>query len=135
MNELGLMGWTFDMGGDPSMMGGGMPSMGGVAQSMGGYSMDYPPEFLELAQQYGVEPGSPDMDYLWEMYQQSKSSGDTISTRSILGQPAPQLGSSDFEMLAQQFGISPTPGALGGEDPMYSNQYDIASMLGGAYEP
>lgn len=51
-----------------------------------------------------------------------------------LREHAPNVGSADYEMLAQRFGIAPTQGALGGKTLCIQNSTTSLTMLGGAYE-
>lgn len=134
MDEFGLgLGQQF---------GGGMP-MGGMDMTAGqpqlgqpGQSMVDPmqnPEFMQavqsLVEQYGMSPEQATQALVEELGQ-SQQAG--VMQQTNMGQP-PRLSEADYMALAQQFGITPT-GWLPGNDPAYSSDYDIANVLGRAYE-
>lgn len=98
----------------------GSPVDGGV------YSQDMQdPSMQELMAAYG-QSGQPDMS-------------GVVTAQDMLGRPAPQLSEQDYLALARQLGLvsdgdqSVTLGADPMTDPNYSDQYDIMSLLGGAY--
>lgn len=117
MNELGMMGGGFDMG--------------QLYEPMGGQMMDPNLEMAiqDLVQRYGLTP-----EQAMELAMGQQPTPPSMTPPGILGGQPPQLSEQDYMMLAQQFGIDPTS-TMGGQDPAYSNQYDMASILGGPYEP
>lgn len=117
MNELGMMGGDFGIGSPVSPMGEPMmdPQMEMSIQM--------------LVEQYGLSP-----EQAMELVMTQQAQDPMATPQGMMGQRAPQLSEEDYMMLAQQFGLDPTS-AMGGQDPAYSGQYDIASVLGGPYEP
>lgn len=134
MDEFGLgLGQQF---------GGGMP-MGGMGMMSGQPQLGQPgeaisdpmqdPEFMRavqsLVEQYGMSPEQATQALMEQLGQQQQMG---VMQQTSMGQP-PQLSEADYMALAQQFGITPTGGVLG-NDPAYSSDYDIANVLGRAYE-
>lgn len=117
MNELGMMGGNFDMGTPYESMSDPMmdPQLAMSIQM--------------LVEQYGLSP-----EQAMELAMTQQQQDPMATPRGVLGQPSPRLQDADYMMLAQQFGLDPTT-TLGGQDPAYDQQYDIASVLGGPYEP
>lgn len=121
MGEFGMMGDQLGatMAGDPMM---------GQVQGDLGDPIDLSDPYVqELMAQYGITP-----EQLMEL---NATRGDGMTTPAdVLGRPVPQLQNADYMALAQQFGILPDGTELQGGDPAYDDNYDIAQILGGAYE-
>lgn len=121
MGEFGMMGDQLGatMAGDPMM--------GQVQGELGGPVDLSDPYVQELMAQYGITP-----EQLMEL---NATRGDGMTNPAdVLGRPVPQLQNADYMALAQQFGILPDGTELQGGDPAYDDNYDIAQILGGAYE-
>lgn len=105
-----------------------------------------------LAQQYGLNSPAdiggynPDMQdpsmqsLMSEMGQPAEPNMMGVATpQDMLGQPAPQMSQPEFMALARQLGLvgDDEQQVILGADPMvdpgYNDQYDIMSLLGGAY--
>lgn len=122
--------------------GGGLP-MGGMSMTTDQQRLGQPgqaiadpmqdPEFMAAVQalvaQYGMSPEQATQALMEELGQGQQSG---VMQQTNMGQP-PRLSEADYMALAQQFGITPT-GGLPGNDPAYSSDYDIANVLGRAYE-
>ena len=106
----------------------------------------------QLAQQYGLSAPAdmgeynqnmqdPSMQSLMsEMGQPAEPNMMGVATpQDILGQSAPQLSQAEYMALARQLGLvgDDEQDVILGADPMvdpsYNDQYDIMSLLGGAY--
>ena len=123
MNELGQQ---FGLGG--MSMGSPMESMGYPSDPM--MNPEVEQVIQQLVAQYGITP-----EQAFELLR-AQAQEQPPQTADILGQPAPQLSPTDYNALAQQFGLAPGNSAeFEAEDPAYSGEYDIANLLGGAYEP
>lgn len=121
-----------------NLMMGGLPPMNGIdpylAQQyglntpadMGGYNPDMQdPSMQSLMSEMG-QPAEPNMM-------------GVATPQDMLGQPAPQMSQPEFMALARQLGLvgDDEQQVILGADPMvdpgYNDQYDIMSLLGGAY--
>lgn len=117
---------------------GGLPPMNGIdpylAQQyglgspadMGGYNPDMQdPSMQSLMSEMG-QPAEPNMM-------------GVATPQDMLGQQAPQMSQPEFMALARQLGLvgDDEQQVILGADPMvdpgYNDQYDIMSLLGGAY--
>lgn len=134
MDEFGLglgqqFGGGMPMGGMEMMAG--QPQLGQPGQSIVDPMQD--PEFMQavqaLVERYGMSPEQATQALMAELGQQQQAG---VMQQPSMGQP-PRLSEADYMALAQQFGITPTSG-LPGNDPVYSSDYDIANVLGRAYE-
>ena len=120
------------------LMMGGLPPMNGInpylAQQyglnspadMGGYNPDMQdPSMQSLMSEMG-QPAEPNMM-------------GVVTPQDMLGQPAPQMSNTEYMALARQLGLvgDDEQQVILGADPMvdpgYNDQYDIMSLLGGAY--
>lgn len=121
-----------------NLMMGGLPPMNGInpylAQQyglnspadMGGYNPDMQdPSMQSLMSEMG-QPAEPNMM-------------GVVTPQDMLGQPAPQMSNTEYMALARQLGLVGDDeqqvilGAYQMVDPGYNDQYDIMSLLGGAY--
>lgn len=114
-----------------NLMMGGLPPMNGIDPY--------------LAQQYGLgspaDMQDPSMQSLMsEMGQPAEPNMMGVATpQDMLGQQAPQMSQPEFMALARQLGLvgDDEQQVILGADPMvdpgYNDQYDIMSLLGGAY--
>lgn len=123
------MGAGMGMGGAPSP---GLPPMGQPMPSATDPSMEQ--EIMALVQQLTSQYGMSPEEALQFIAQQTNAAGQPgVTPQDVMGAPAPQLSEADYMALAQQFGLSPS-GTYAGTDPAYSGSYDIANILGRAYE-
>lgn len=121
-----------------NLMMGGLPPMNGInpylaqqyglnsSADMGGYNPDMQdPSMQSLMSEMG-QPAEPNMM-------------GVVTPQDMLGQPAPQMSNTEYMALARQLGLvgDDEQQVILGADPMvdpgYNDQYDIMSLLGGAY--
>ena len=121
-----------------NLMMGGVPPMNGIdpylAQQyglntpadMGGYNQDMQDPSMQTLMSDMGQPAEPNMM-------------GVATLQDMLGQPAPQMSQPEFMALARQLGLvgdDEQQVILGADpmvDPSYNDQYDIMSLLGGAY--
>lgn len=151
MDEFGLGGMGQSFGGGMPPMNTGQPAAG-VTAGMGSGGMPpsglpptgQPPqapidpsmeqEIMALVQQLTTQYGMSPEEALQFIVEQTNPTGQSSATpQGVMGAPAPQLSEADYMALAQQFGLTPS-GTYTGTDPAYSGSYDIANILGRAYE-
>ena len=121
-----------------SLMMGGLPPMNGINPQLAQqYGLSAPADMGE----YNPNMQDPAMQSLMsEMGQPAEPNMMGVATpQDILGRSAPQLSQTEYMALARQLGLvgDDEQDVILGADPMvdpsYNDQYDIMSLLGGAY--
>ena len=121
-----------------NLMMGGLPPMNGINPQLAQqYGLSAPADMGE----YNQNMQDPSMQSLMsEMGQPAEPNMMGVATpQDILGQSAPQLSQAEYMALARQLGLvgDDEQDVILGADPMvdpsYNDQYDIMSLLGGAY--
>lgn len=121
-----------------NLMMGGMPPMNGIDPYLAQqYGLNTP------ADMGGYNPNMQDpamQSLMSEMGQPAEPNMMGVATpQDMLGQPVPQMSQPEFMALARQLGLvgDDEQQVILGADPMvdpgYNDQYDIMSLLGGAY--
>lgn len=117
---------------------GGLPPMNGIDPYLARqYGLDSPADMGE----YNQNMQDPSMQSLMSEMGQPEAPNmmGTVTPQDMLGQPAPQMSEQEYMALARQLGLvgdDEQQVILGADpmvDPSYNDQYDIMSLLGGAY--